>query len=68
VNRNDHIIRKINKQSNANVRFVNLNIAFFMFLFNNMGNNTVNDQLCNFGFKAEEMGLAKDVNEKDCIV
>ena len=31
-----------------------------------MGNNTVNDQLCNFGFKAEEMGLAKDVNEKDC--
>ena len=68
MNRNDHIIRKINKQSNANVRFVNLNIAFFMFLFNNMGNNTGNDQLCNFGFKAEEMGLAKYVNEKDCIV
>ena len=37
-----------------------------MFLFNNMGNNTVNEQLCNFGFHAKEKGLAKDVYEKDC--
>ena len=31
VNRKEHIIRKINKQSNANVIVVNLNIAFFIF-------------------------------------
>ena len=31
-----------------------------------MGNNTVNDQLCNFGFYAKENGLAKEVYEKDC--
>jgi hypothetical protein len=31
-----------------------------------MENNTVSDQLCNFGFKAKEKGLAKDVYEKDC--
>ena len=28
VNSNKHIIRKINKQSNANVKFVNLNLLF----------------------------------------
>ena len=33
VNSNEHIIRKINKQSNANVKFVNLNIAFFIHVF-----------------------------------
>jgi len=31
-----------------------------------MGNNSLSEQLCNFGFYAKEMGLAKDVYEKDC--
>ena len=31
-----------------------------------MGNNTVNEQLCNYGFYAKAKGLAKDVYEKDC--
>ena len=31
-----------------------------------MRNNSLSDQLCNFGFYAKEMGLAKDVYEKDC--
>ena len=30
-----------------------------------MGNNTVNEQLCNYGFYAKAKGLAKDVYEKD---
>ena len=37
-----------------------------MFCLKNMGNNSLSEQLCNFGFYAKENGLAKDVNEKDC--